>query len=206
MLMVQCKDADEMKNNIIKLTAQLRDMERENQYEADNVQRRLDELTAEKKLLQERIAELEKNQNSEEQKDISGKEGEDLKLENIFLVERTKEIEDLRASVAKLSAEVRENESFKQKYKELRDVESYLTKQINTTETIARQKDKKLKESENKINTLTEAVKDMEAKLEEQEQNQHYLDQLLTMLKDRDPTLLHVINSSLASNEPEEWC
>lgn len=45
----------------------------------------------------------------------------------------------------------------------------------------------------------TEAVKDMEAKLEEQEQNQHYLDQLLTMLKDRDPTLLHVINSSLAS-------
>lgn len=205
-LMVQCKDADEMKNNIIKLTAQLRDMERENQYEADNVQRRLDELTAEKKLLQERIAELEKNQNSEEQKDISGKEGEDLKLENIFLVERTKEIEDLRASVAKLSAEVRENESFKQKYKELRDVESYLTKQINTTETIARQKDKKLKESENKINTLTEAVKDMEAKLEEQEQNQHYLDQLLTMLKDRDPTLLHVINSSLASNEPEEWC
>ena len=45
----------------------------------------------------------------------------------------------------------------------------------------------------------TEAVKDMEAKLEEQEQNQHYLDQLLSMLKDRDPTLLHVINSSLAS-------
>ena len=45
----------------------------------------------------------------------------------------------------------------------------------------------------------TEAVKDMEAKLEEQEQNKLYLDQLLTMLKDRDPTLLHVINSSLAS-------
>ena len=39
----------------------------------------------------------------------------------------------------------------------------------------------------------------MEAKLEEQEQNRHYLDQLLSMLKDRDPTLLHVINSSLAS-------
>ena len=50
----------------------------------------------------------------------------------------------------------------------------------------------------------TEAVKDMEAKLEEQEQNQHYLDQLLTMLKDRDPTLLHVINSSLASKY-ESW-
>ena len=45
----------------------------------------------------------------------------------------------------------------------------------------------------------TEAVKDMEAKLEEQEQNKLYLDQLLAMLKDRDPTLLHVINSSLAS-------
>ena len=44
----------------------------------------------------------------------------------------------------------------------------------------------------------TEAVKDMEAKLEEQEQNKLYLDQLLAMLKDRDPTLLHVINSSLA--------
>ena len=45
----------------------------------------------------------------------------------------------------------------------------------------------------------TEAVKDMEAKLEEQEQNKLYLDQLLAMLKDRDPTLLHVINTSLAS-------
>ena len=45
----------------------------------------------------------------------------------------------------------------------------------------------------------TEAVKDMEAKLEEQEQNRHYLDQLLSMLKDRDPTLLHVINTALAS-------
>ena len=44
-----------------------------------------------------------------------------------------------------------------------------------------------------------EAVKDMEAKLEEHEQNQHYLDQLLAMLKDRDPTLLHLINTSLAS-------
>ena len=30
----------------------------------------------------------------------------------------------------------------------------YLTKQVNASETIARQKDKKLKESENKINTL----------------------------------------------------
>lgn len=45
----------------------------------------------------------------------------------------------------------------------------------------------------------TEAVKDMEAKLEEHEQNKLYLDQLLAMLKDRDPTLLHVINTSLAS-------
>ncbi|XP_029207485.2 centrosomal protein of 290 kDa-like isoform X4 [Acropora millepora] len=202
----QCKDADEMKKNIIKLTAQLREMEKKNQCEADSLQRKLEEFTSEKQLLHKRIAELEKTENGGEQADISQKEGEDLKLENIFLVERTREVEELKASVAKFAAEARENESFKQKYKELRDVESYLTKQVNTAETIARQKDKKLKESENKINTLTEAVKDMEAKLEEQEQNQHYLDQLLTMLKDRDPTLLHVINSSLASNEPEEWC
>ncbi|XP_015773506.1 PREDICTED: uncharacterized protein LOC107351721, partial [Acropora digitifera] len=195
----QCKDADEMKKNIIKLTAQLREMEKKNQCEADSLQRKLEEFTSEKQLLHKRIAELEKTENGGEQADISQKEGEDLKLENIFLVERTREVEELKASVAKFAAEARENESFKQKYKELRDVESYLTKQVNTAETIARQKDKKLKESENKINTLTEAVKDMEAKLEEQEQNQHYLDQLLTMLKDRDPTLLHVINSSLAS-------
>ena len=45
----------------------------------------------------------------------------------------------------------------------------------------------------------TEAMKDMEAKLEEQEQNRLYLDQLLSMLKDRDPGLLHLMNSSLAS-------
>ena len=44
----------------------------------------------------------------------------------------------------------------------------------------------------------TEAVKDMEAKLEEHEQNRIYLNQLLSMLRDRDPTLLHVINTSLA--------
>ena len=44
----------------------------------------------------------------------------------------------------------------------------------------------------------TESVKDMEAKLEEHEQNRIYLNQLLSMLRDRDPTLLHVINTSLA--------
>jgi len=34
----------------------------------------------------------------------------------------------------------------------------YLTKQVNAAETIARQKDKKLKESENKINTLVSST------------------------------------------------
>jgi len=205
-LAAQCKDTDEMKKNIIRLTAQMRDMEKQNQEEADNFQTKLDELTAEKQQLQERMTELENAEKCEANTDTSSKEVEDLKLENIFLVERTKEVDELKSAVARLAAEAKENESFKQKYKELRDAESYLTKQLNAAETIVRQKDKKLKESENKINTLTEAVKDMEAKLEEQEQNQHYLDQLLSMLKDRDPTLLHVINSSLASNEPEEWC
>lgn len=120
----QCKDADEMKKNIIKLTAQLREMEKKNQCEADNFQRKLEEVTVEKQQLQQRIAELEKTENNGEQGDMSEKEGEDLKLENIFLVERTREVEELKASVAKLAAEARENESFKQKYKELRDVES----------------------------------------------------------------------------------
>lgn len=149
---------------------------------------------------------MEESQALDKDVENNSKEVEDLKLENIFLVERAKEIDELKSAVAKLAAEAKENLSFKEKYKELCDVETYLTKQVSTAETIARQKDKKLKESENKINTLTEAVKDMEAKLEEQEQNKLYLDQLLAMLKDRDPTLLHVINTSLASSEQEEWC
>lgn len=205
-LAAQCKDAGEMKKNIIKLTAQMRDMETRNQEQVNNFQKKLGEFESEKQQLLERIAELENREKTEAKTNDNAKEVEDLKLENIVLVEKTKEVEELKSAMTKLAAEVRENESFKQKYKELRDVESYLTKQVNTAETIVRQKDKKLKESENKINTLTEAVKDMEAKLEEQEQNRQYLDQLLSMLKDRDPTLLHVINSSLAQNEPEEWC
>lgn len=203
------KDAEEMRTNIIKLTAQMREMEKQSQERANKLQKELEDAASEKQQLLDRIAELEESERSQAQKkdaENNAKEVEDLKLENIFLVERTKEVDELKSAVAKLAAEAKENESFKQKYKELRDVETYLTKQVSTAETIARQKDKKLKESENKINTLTEAVKDMEAKLEEHEQNKLYLDQLLAMLKDRDPTLLHVINTSLASSEQEEWC
>jgi len=205
-LAAKCKDAEEMKTNIIKLTAQMREMETQSQEQMDHFQEKLEDLVNEKQQLLDRIAELEEREKNAESQENSAKEVEDLKLENIFLVERTKEVDELKSTVTKLTADAKENESFKQKYKELCDVESYLTKQVNAAETIARQKDKKLKESENKINTLTEAVKDMEAKLEEQEQNKLYLDQLLAMLKDRDPTLLHVINSSLAQSEPEEWC
>lgn len=203
------KDAEEMRTNIIKLTAQMREMEKQSQERANKLQKELEDAASEKQQLLDRIAELEESERNQAQKkdaENNAKEVEDLKLENIFLVERTKEVDELKSAVAKLAAEAKENESFKQKYKELRDVETYLTKQVSTAETIARQKDKKLKESENKINTLTEAVKDMEAKLEEHEQNKLYLDQLLAMLKDRDPTLLHVINTSLASSEQEEWC
>ena len=45
----------------------------------------------------------------------------------------------------------------------------------------------------------TQLVKDMEAKLEEQEQHRAYLDQLLPILKQRDPSLLNLMNSSLVS-------
>lgn len=200
------KDAEEMRTNIIKLTAQMREMEKQSQEKANKLQKELQDAASEKKQLLDRIAELEESQAQDKDVENNSKEVEDLKLENIFLVERAKEIDELKSAVAKLAAEAKENLSFKEKYKELCDVETYLTKQVSTAETIARQKDKKLKESENKINTLTEAVKDMEAKLEEQEQNKLYLDQLLAMLKDRDPTLLHVINTSLASSEQEEWC
>lgn len=41
------------------------------------------------------------------------KEVEDLKFENIFLVERMKEVDELKLVVVKLVVEVKENEFFK---------------------------------------------------------------------------------------------
>ena len=119
-----CKDAEEMKKNIIKLTAQMRDMETRSQGQADKFDKKLEEFESEKKQLLERIAELEAHEENETKAENSDKEMEDLKLENIFLVERTKEINELKSALAKMAAEAKENESFKQKYKELRDVES----------------------------------------------------------------------------------
>ena len=120
----KCKDAEEMKKNIIKLTAQMREMETQSQEQIDHFQENLEDLVTEKQQFLDRIAELEEREKNAEAQENSAKEVEDLKLENIFLVERTKEVDELKSTVAKLAAEMKENESFKQKYKELRDVES----------------------------------------------------------------------------------
>ena len=121
------KDAEEMRTNIIKLTAQMREMEKQSQERANKLQKELGDAASEKQQLLDRIAELEESERSQAQKkdaENNAKEVEDLKLENIFLVERTKEVDELKLAVAKLAAEAKENESFKQKYKELRDVET----------------------------------------------------------------------------------
>lgn len=102
----------------------MRDMETRSQEQADKFDKKLEEFESEKKQLLERIAELEAREENETKAENSDKEMEDLKLENIFLVERTKEINELKSALAKMAAEAKENESFKQKYKELRDVES----------------------------------------------------------------------------------
>lgn len=122
-LAMKAKDVDAMKQNVIRLSAQLREMgsAQSSSAELQDLREKLEMVEFEKEQLHLKLEDIERESQGTQD---NSKEVEELKLENITLVEKNKDVAHLRDAVSKLTAEVKENQSFRQKYKELRDVES----------------------------------------------------------------------------------
>ncbi|KAK3730807.1 hypothetical protein QZH41_001163 [Actinostola sp. cb2023] len=169
-LLAKTKEIEGMKRNIIKLTSQLR--------QADNLRLNQEELERHNMNLRDDLLETDR-----------------LRKENRTLTEKVNELEEVRRSVE--INEIKEGDALRQKLLRMQDVEKSMTKELNTKEAILQQKDGKIEEMEKKIRAMTDAMKKMEAKFRDQNEQRENLTRLLTIIKDKDPSLLKTLHRSI---------
>ncbi|XP_031557349.1 uncharacterized protein LOC116293984 [Actinia tenebrosa] len=222
-LVAKAKEMDEMKRNIIRLTSRLREADnlRLNQGELDDMKLRISICEAEKQQLQSRVEEVER-QNGNLREDL--READQLRKENRSLREKVNELEDVRTHVKTLRKEIQEGEVLRENLLKVQGTEKSLTKELKSKEALLKQKEEKCEQQEKKIRHMTDAMKKMETKFQEQDQQRETLSRLLNIIKETDPGLLKTLHKSLHTSdtqpqqqpgegeqdeedeEDEEWC
>ena len=114
------KEVDEMKQNVIRLTAQLRAMDsgEPNATELQELREKLNTVELEKSRVQSALDELQRE--TAPKNDL-----QELQLDNITLEEKSKDgAAELRLTIEQLRQEVKQNDMYRHKYVELTAVES----------------------------------------------------------------------------------